>query len=356
MMPNELAKEIQSALQRFGLAQPWQKHPLVGDASSRIYSRIRNNAGESLILMEFGQGPQSLAEEKTPGSLTELTEPPFVNIAKHLSRFKVNVPKIIACGPGYILLEDLGDLTVYDWIHKQSPDEKAIRKVTQAALVELSKIHLSRASSASECIAVSRRFDATLYFWEFVHFIDYGLNWLLKNKKTYKNLRNYFGKISEQLAKLPVCITHRDFHSKNLMLKGDPISGQSVWVLDFQDAIMAPCHYDLASLLFDSYTDLPSHLIDELTAHYFKMMPESLTGGSYDSFCHELRLVALHRNLKAAGRFLYIYAEKKKSTHLPYVLPTLRKVESHFKYLQATDEFMKELPLAEIEKAMNALV
>ena len=47
-------------------------------------------------------------------------------------------------------------------------------------------------------------------------------------------------------------LCHRDFHSRNLM----PHGGELVWI-DFQDARMGPATYDLASLLRDSYVDLP---------------------------------------------------------------------------------------------------
>ena len=44
---------------------------------------------------------------------------------------------------------------------------------------------------------------------------------------------------------------HRDFHSRNLLVKG----GEIVMV-DFQDSLLAPRYYDLVSLAYDSYLDL----------------------------------------------------------------------------------------------------
>jgi len=38
------------------------------------------------------------------------------------------------------------------------------------------------------------------------------------------------------------CLNHRDYHSWNLM-----IQDEAVRVIDFQDALMAPPQYDLAS-------------------------------------------------------------------------------------------------------------
>jgi len=43
---------------------------------------------------------------------------------------------------------------------------------------------------------------------------------------------------------------HRDFQSKNLMIKNEQI-----FVIDFQGARLGPPSYDLASLLFDPYVN-----------------------------------------------------------------------------------------------------
>ena len=47
-------------------------------------------------------------------------------------------------------------------------------------------------------------------------------------------------------------LCHRDYHSRNLMLRAGEL-----YIIDFQDARMGPDTYDLVSLLRDSYVDLP---------------------------------------------------------------------------------------------------
>lgn len=53
------------------------------------------------------------------------------------------------------------------------------------------------------------------------------------------------------------------------MIQTDP-AGFAVRVIDFQDALMGPPQYDLASLLRDSYIDLPEPVIDDLIAYYLQ--------------------------------------------------------------------------------------
>jgi aminoglycoside/choline kinase family phosphotransferase len=354
-------KIIEPELQRLGAKLPIQWRPLPGDASNRVYTRLTDALQKSWMLMEFDSNPQSLAEEKTPGDMLRIQELPFVNIGNFFSAHSVQVPDIYSQGKGeggkgFLLLEDLGDETLYQWWqthHKTALDQ--VLPLYKRAIEEMLKIHRITLEADAEdlagCIATTRKFDAALYNWEFEHFVDYGIIWPLQKKQTYKKLKNFFSSLSEQLTRLPLCITHRDFHSKNLLLKPD----HSVWVIDFQDAIMGPPHYDLASLLFDSYIDLPNAMVEELISYYWERAGEALTGDSLDFFKQELRVMALQRNLKAAGRFIYIYAEKHKSTHIPYVIPTLNKVRSHLDFLGANQEFRDLIPFSEIEAAVLKL-
>ena len=69
-------------------------------------------------------------------------------------------------------------------------------------------------------------------------------------------IRDEFRKISELLAGQPRVLVHRDYHSRNLM-----VAGERLGVIDFQDALMGPATYDLASLLRDAYIALDEALI-----------------------------------------------------------------------------------------------
>lgn len=341
--------QIMTSIKQHFDADTWNIIPMVGDASARRYSRVQAASGRSLVLMEYGTGPQSLAEEKTPASHTIL-EPAFINIQRFFAQAQVQVPRIYNHGDGYMLLEDLGDTTLYDWLQKQ-PQAGEIERHYITAMHELMKIHRIDVKT-TQCIATHRRFDAALYNWEFEHFIEYGIEWLCKTKINNKELRNYFASISMELDKLPVCVSHRDFHSKNLMLT----SSNQLYVIDFQDAILAPCHYDVVSLLFDSYVTLPPAMIQRLTKYYWQQIGEELAGDSLEQFERELRLMALQRNMKAAGRFVYILAEKKKATHIQYVEPTLRKIEEHLSFLNANQDFLKNLDFPRLYQSLSDLL
>jgi aminoglycoside/choline kinase family phosphotransferase len=126
------------------------------------------------------------------------------------------------------------------------------------------------------------------------------------------------------MAAQPTVLTHRDYHSRNLMVDGGRLG-----VIDFQDALMGPAGYDLASLLRDAYIALDESLIDELIAEYLDRMEQAGAGrGDRSAFRRLFDFISIQRNLKAAGRFVYIDRVKKNPKFLadiPRVLGYVRR-------------------------------
>src|SRR5207249_928400 len=76
-------------------------------------------------------------------------------------------------------------------------------------------------------------------------------------------LDQIFKSLSAQLALAPRGFTHRDYQSRNLMVK----NGELV-MIDFQDALLGPRQYDLVALLRDSYVELDRPFIEQMLAEY----------------------------------------------------------------------------------------
>ena len=176
------------------------------------------------------------------------------------------------------------------------------------AIDELLKVQVRGTESRDEsCIAFQQRFDRKLYLWEFEHFIEWGL---LKRPgvkveaSTIERLRNTFTEIAAILDQQPTCLNHRDFHSWNLMIRDE-----AVRVIDFQDALLAPAQYDLASLLNDRITDsviippLEAVLIDYYVDRKGDLLDSAI---ERDEFNEVYRLSAIQRDLKIVGRFYYL--------------------------------------------------
>jgi N-acetylmuramate 1-kinase len=155
------------------------------------------------------------------------------------------------------------------------------------------------------CLAFHRSFDVPLLMWEFDHFLEYGI--VARQGKPmcsedWTAIRGEFEKISEHLAGQPRVFTHRDYHSRNLM-----VDGLRLGVIDFQDALMGPATYDLASLLRDAYIALDEPLVDQLVNYYLDQLAEHRqVWTNREAFRRLFDLTSIQRNLKAAGRFVYI--------------------------------------------------
>ena len=297
---------------------------LPGDASNRAYYRVSWEGSKSLILMVMSE-PEGFkkSEEAVSGTDSPITELPFINIHRHLESCHVRVPKIVHYDStiGWLLLEDIGNEMLSD---------RPVLELYQKAIDTL--IHMQRFATpmTTPTLAHGRAFDQSLFIWEFDHFIEYGIEkagppaaGLLISEKDRGLIRGAFADIALRLAMLPQVFTHRDYHSRNLMIQSDTIC-----VIDFQDALMGPCQYDLASLLRDSYIDLPEETIDRLISYYIAQW-QNETGEkiNLDRFREIFDLISIQRNLKAAGRFVYIDQVKNNPKFLPYVPTTLAKVK-----------------------------
>jgi aminoglycoside/choline kinase family phosphotransferase len=306
---------------------------LQGDASNRAYYRLHytnRDRPATLILMELAE-PEAFkkSEEAVSAATVQIDEIPYINILRHMAQSNIAVPKLYFYDPraGLLFLEDLGDQTLERELKALNAEE--IRRYYRLAIDELLKIQGPATRDRDpNCIAFGRAFDVPLLMWEFDHFLEYGIE--ARTGVSIKpgdrdTIRGTFLKISETLAMEPRVLTHRDYHSRNLM-----VHRNRIWLLDFQDALMGPCVYDLASLLRDSYAVLPETMVEELINYYLEQQTFWIETGSKKQeralFRKLFDLMSIQRNLKAAGRFVYIDIVKKKGHLLPYIPQTLGNV------------------------------
>jgi hypothetical protein len=227
---------------------------------------------------------------------------------------------------GLLYLEDFGDLLLVQACRDGRSRETAGHY--HQAVDVLATIHTAATSPADDrCIAFHRSFDVPLLMWEFDHFLEYGV--VARHGKPmcaedFQPVRAAFQAIAGLMAGQPHVFTHRDYHSRNLI-----VDGARLGVLDFQDALMGPASYDLASLLRDAYIALDEALVDELVARYLDRMERAGAGlGDRRAFRRLFDFTSIQRNLKAAGRFVYIDRVKKNPKFLadiPRVLGYVRR-------------------------------
>jgi aminoglycoside/choline kinase family phosphotransferase len=166
--------------------------------------------------------------------------------------------------------------------------------------------------------------------WEFDHFLEYGIVArqgapMLSGDEAA--IREEFRNIAELLAGQPRVFVHRDYHSRNLMVTADQLG-----VIDFQDALMGPATYDLASLLRDAYIALDESLIDRLIDYYLHQLQEDRhLWANREAFRRLFDFTSIQRNLKAAGRFVYIDRVKGNPKFLADIPRTLGYVKRNLR-------------------------
>ncbi len=307
-------EEVSRFVERSGSIEKLVKLP--GDASTRRYYRIFTKQGETFILMRmepFDKEGMGL---------------PFIVVRNHLELAGVDVPRILDIDParGFILLEDLGDVMLLRKLQEvATPDVE--RHIYERVIDSLVNMHLKASPRAGgpDLDAFKLSFDREKLMWEVNFTIEHFYLTYLKREIPAEQLelmRSNFEEICQTLADQPTVFTHRDFHSRNVM-----VHDKRLVMIDFQDARMGPAQYDLASLLRDSYYQLEEKQVDHLIDYYI-IKWEAMSGQEVDrdEFKRIFDLMALQRNFKAIGSFASFLNRRGNATYLKFIGNTFENV------------------------------
>lgn len=289
---------------------------LTGDASPRRYFRVKSEKN-SYVMM--------LAEPFEPARNT------FLQVQRFLENCGVRCPRVHAVDgtAGAILLDDLGDqlMSLKLGGAKSAAEEKSLYKKAVDLLLDFhSRTSAKRGPLPGGVDGFALAFDVEKLMWEVDFTLEHWNGGHLRRdlSDTEKALiRAEFLKINRKLAKEPRVFTHRDYHSRNIM-----VSKRGAFAcIDFQDARMGLRQYDLASLLRDSYYRLPETTVEDLIDHYIRGVARlekvKLARGP---FIKTFDLMALQRNFKAVGSFCSFQVKRGDSSYLQYVGHTLENM------------------------------
>ncbi len=285
---------------------------LTGDASSRSYFRIKGQEGSYVACLD-----QSLT------SLKNIDGVDFLSAQKVLVKEEVAVPEILHVDfkKGYVLQEDLGDITFLRTLSLIANKNEEFLHYKKA-IDELLKIQRVSKDKLRETVFDKRFFDTDKYMFEvdftIAHLID-GLFDLGVDCERKEKIRDNFKILVDELAEQSMVLTHRDYHSRNIMVKQNTLK-----VIDFQDMRMGIPQYDLVSLLEDCYYKVDSENKLNLKRYYWEKAKEYniLTEGdnyNWESFLTFYNKMAIQRTFKALGSFAYIYRQREDIRYLKYI-------------------------------------
>jgi aminoglycoside/choline kinase family phosphotransferase len=294
---------------------------LPGDASTRRYYRLVSKSKNFIVM-------------RTDPFVEKKDEYPFLVVQKHLSSVGVQVPEVLDVDAkrGFILLEDLGDVTFLRRLQnvETSDTERFLYEKVIDGLVNL-QVRASPKGKRHDLEAFRLRFDFEKLMWEINFTIENFYQLYLKRdlkSKDLKELTESLSKICTALAEEPTVLTHRDFHSRNIMvMRNEESSEEKFIMIDFQDARMGPAQYDLASLLRDSYYQLEESQISALI-NYYIIRFEAISGKKLDRahFTRIFDLMSVQRNFKAIGSFASFMNKRGDPGYLKYIGNTFENI------------------------------
>jgi len=272
--------------------------PLAGDASNRRYERLTAPGLPNAVLMD---APPEKGEDTRP----------FVQIATHLTDIGLSAPRIYAqdAAHGFLLIEDLGD----DLFARVTANDPSC----EAALYEAAADALIVAQAATPPpglleygVHAMAETAHLLPDW----YLRYGADAPLSAQE-----RDAFSALVTSTLDANIgpdrVLVQRDYHAENLLWLPERTGPARVGLLDFQDAMIGPPAYDLASLLLDARRDVSPNVQAATLAHFI-----SETCSDEERFKASYAACSAQRNMRILGVFARLCVRDGKA-HYPDLMP-----------------------------------
>jgi tRNA threonylcarbamoyl adenosine modification protein YjeE len=305
-----------------------QRKYFTGDASARSYEIVDGDSQRPLVLMNSPKlvlGPP-VRDGKPYAEIAHTAQSvaAFVAIDRALKAGGVAVPEIFAADldQGFLLIEHLGSGSFLD-----AGKPVAGRYAAAAELLAMmhSRQWPSRMEAAKGVPHVVPPFDLDAMMIE----VDLLVDWYIPfktgkpaNDEFRIGFKNAWNTVFDRLDDAEKTLMLRDFHSPNLIWRGERQGHDRIGVLDFQDALIGPSAYDLASLAMDARVSV-SPEIERST--YDAYVAARRSAGPFDEarFSEAYAAMAAQRNSKILGIFVRLNERDGKPDYLRH-LPRIR--------------------------------
>jgi N-acetylmuramate 1-kinase len=294
--------------------------PASTDASFRRYFRATLPAENELV-----DGAQTVIVMDAPPPQEDCR--PFVRVAQLLNTAGIHAPRVLAqdLDRGFLLLTDLGTTT-----YLQAIDTNNANDLFRDATDTLIRWQLATRPG------VLPNYDDALLRRELELFPEWYVGRHLGETLTAPErttLTQVFNLIIASNLAQPTVFVHRDYMPRNLM-----VSTPNPGVLDFQDAVVGPITYDVASLFKDAYLSWPEERVLDWTIRYWEAARRAglPVATDFAVFHRDCEWMGLQRHLKVLGIFARICHRDGKAGYVedtPRFLDYVRPVAERYREL-----------------------
>ncbi|MBO0903423.1 tRNA (adenosine(37)-N6)-threonylcarbamoyltransferase complex ATPase subunit type 1 TsaE [Jiella sonneratiae] len=296
-----------------------------GDASTRRYETV-GTGEETLVLMDAPRQPDGppIRDGLPYSRIAHLAEDvaPFVAVATALRRPGFAAPAIHRADldAGLLLIEHLGTDGVIDAARRPIPERYHEAVACLAALHGVAwPGELPVPGGPVHRVPPYDRRAMTAE-------VELLIDWYLPDaigRAASADERGLFSEIwqaiFDELATAETSLVLRDFHSPNIIYRPEAAVVLKIGLIDFQDAVIGPSAYDVASLAQDARVDVSAELEAALTAAY--VAERRAADASFDAFAFErdYAIMAAQRASKILGIFVRLLKRDGKPQYLRHI-------------------------------------
>ena len=286
---------------------------LSGDASFRSFYRNKNFKRSSVLVYCKKQKESNLAV--------------YDAINNILINNKLVAPKLISENykKNYIEIEDLGNLTVFQFFKKKKTNKLFYYKKIILLLNKIQKIKTKKIKTFLKKDYKIPNYSNKILQDEANLFLEWYLpNFVKGNKKNIlkRKISRILKKLLNELMYRKKVFVHRDFHISNIML-----TRKGLGIIDGQDALFGNIAYDLASLIDDVRIKTSSRL-KNMIFNEFINKNKSL---NVHKFKNDFEILSVLRNLKIIGIFSRLSKRDKKNKYLKLIPYSWQLIENRLK-------------------------
>lgn len=307
------------------LERPAIRRHLQGDASSRTYEIIRSEGCDPLILMNAPRKPDGppVRDGLPYSEIAHLAEDvvPFVAIARWLRALGFAAPEILAedLDQGFLLIENLGAEGILD--HDGKPDTERYG-VAIDCLAMLHGKDLPGPLLVGDRVHHVPAYDARAMQIEVELLTDWYLPWRRgasvpdQERQAYLDL---WRALFVRLESAEKALVLRDYHSPNLIWRPDRTGLDRLGIIDFQDAMIGPSAYDVASLCQDARVTVDPRLAGQLLDRYVAARKDANPDFDEAGFREAYAIMAAQRAAKILGIFVRLKQRDGKPGYLRHL-------------------------------------